>query len=152
MPFPTWIGEFRTNPEIRILIPAGGGPAGNAAGPSGRVPAVCDESAAPLAAGLSSIGRVRRKARVKAAAEAQAYLVQASARFSPTMSLMPRIASIGQRSRAARYTPPDSISIARRLRAVWSQGISSSGSFTSRSLEAIGPAAYAGARAIVSGP
>ena len=74
-----------------------------------------DEGAA--ASGLSWIGRVRRKARVKAAADAHAYLVQASARFSPTMSLMPRIASIGQRPRAARYTPPDSISIASRLRA-----------------------------------
>src|SRR5262245_49243179 len=50
----------------------------------------------------SSIGRVRRKARVKAAADAHAYLVHASVRFSPTMSLMPRIASIGHRSRAAR--------------------------------------------------
>src|SRR4051794_6150472 len=67
--------------------------------------------AGAAASGPSSIGRVRRKARVKAAAEAQAYLVQASARFSPTMSLMPRIASMRQRARAARYTPPDSISI-----------------------------------------
>src|SRR5262245_39161015 len=55
-----------------------------------------DESAA--ASGPRAIGRVRRNARVNAAAEAHAYLVQASVRFSPTMSLMPRIASIGQRS------------------------------------------------------
>ena len=50
----------------------------------------------------SPAGRVRRNARVNAAADAHAYLVQASERLSPTMSLMPRIASIGHRSWDAR--------------------------------------------------
>src|SRR4051812_1027595 len=84
-------------------------------------------------------GCVRRNARANAAAEAQAYFVQASVRFRPTMSLMPRIASIGHRSCAARYTPPDSISTASRLRAVVIQGNSTVGSFTKRSLDAMGP-------------
>jgi hypothetical protein len=52
--------------------------------------------------GTDGIGRVRRNARVNAAADAHASFVHASARFSPTMSLMARISSIGQRSRTAR--------------------------------------------------
>ncbi|HEX8113864.1 MAG TPA: hypothetical protein VF516_39300 [Kofleriaceae bacterium] len=47
-------------------------------------------------------GRVRRNARANAAAVAHANFVQLSERLSPTMSLMPRIGNIGQRSRAAR--------------------------------------------------
>src|SRR5262245_21647206 len=56
------------------------------------------------------------------------------------MSLKLRIDSIGVRSRVARWTPADSISIARMPRAVDIHGKSTFGSFTSRSLEAIGPA------------
>jgi hypothetical protein len=51
---------------------------------------------------VTGTGRVRRNARVNAAADAHANFAHASARFRPTMSLTPRIASIGQRSRAAR--------------------------------------------------
>src|SRR5689334_832771 len=97
------------------------------------------EGAMPPLATDSATGRVRKKARVKAAAEAQAYFVQVSARRKPTMSLMPRMASIEQLFWAARNTPPDSISTARTWRAVVIQGNNALGSLISRSLEAIGP-------------
>ncbi len=101
---------------------------------------------------VSGTGRVRKNARVNAAAEAQANFVHASARERPTMSLMPRTASIGQRSRAARNTPPDSISTAMMPRAIASQGNSRAGFFTSRSLDAIGPVTYTGRRGDEASP
>src|SRR5690349_5361633 len=70
----------------------------------------------------SSTGLVRRYAFANAAADTQAYFVQASFRFKPMMSLMPRIVSMGVLLRVARWTPADSISIAWMFRAAAIQG------------------------------